>query len=81
MERRRKRRPVPGNDVSTLSVHDPQRANHLLMLECGDRADFDDPKLEYRRMFSELLGTDGFVSLLDLVDVGLVRAWTSWSRS
>src|SRR6266699_228809 len=27
------------------------------MLEFGDRADFDDPKLEYRRLFSELLGT------------------------
>ena len=55
-------------------MHDPQRANHLLMLEFGDRDDFDDPKLEYRRLFSELLGTDGFVSPLDLVDVGLVTA-------
>ena len=27
------------------------------MLEFGDRAQFDDPKLEYRRLFSELLGT------------------------
>jgi aquaporin Z len=27
------------------------------MLEFGDRQDFDDPKLEYRRLFSELLGT------------------------
>ena len=55
-------------------MHDPQRANHLLMLEFGDRDDFDDPKLEHRRLFSELLGTDGFVSPLDLVDVGLVTA-------
>ena len=55
-------------------MHDPRRANHLLMLEFGDRDDFDDPKLEYRRLFSELLGTDGFVSPLDLVDVGLVTA-------
>jgi aquaporin Z len=38
-------------------VHDPERANHLLMLEFGDREDFDDPQLEYRRLFSELLGT------------------------
>jgi aquaporin Z len=38
-------------------VHDPQRAQHMLMLEFGDREDFDDPKLEYRRLFSELLGT------------------------
>ena len=27
------------------------------MLEFGDRDDFDDPKLQYRRLFSELLGT------------------------
>ena len=27
------------------------------MLEFGDRKDFDDPRLEYRRLFSELLGT------------------------
>jgi aquaporin Z len=41
----------------TLTVHDPQRAHHILMLEFGDRDDFDDPRLEYRRLFSELLGT------------------------
>jgi aquaporin Z len=29
----------------------------MLMLEFGDRKDFDDPSLEYRRLFSELLGT------------------------
>ncbi len=33
------------------------RAHHLMMLEFGDRADFDDPRLEWRRLFSELLGT------------------------
>jgi aquaporin Z len=38
-------------------VHDPERAHHLLMLEFGDREDFDDPQLEYRRLFSEVLGT------------------------
>jgi aquaporin Z len=41
----------------TLTVHDPERAHHILMLEFGDRDDFDDPRLEYRRLFSELLGT------------------------
>jgi aquaporin Z len=40
-----------------LTVHDPERAHHILMLEFGDRDDFDDPQLEYRRLFSELLGT------------------------
>ena len=33
------------------------RAQHLMLLEFGDRADFDDPTLEWRRLFSELLGT------------------------
>ena len=33
------------------------RARHLMMLEFGDRKDFDDPRLEWRRLFSELLGT------------------------
>jgi hypothetical protein len=40
-----------------LSNHDVPRARHLLMLEFGSRTEFDDPKLEYRRLFSELLGT------------------------
>jgi aquaporin Z len=29
----------------------------MLMLEFGSRDDFDDPTLEYRRLFSEVLGT------------------------
>jgi aquaporin Z len=33
------------------------RTRHLLTLEFGDREDFDDPRLEWRRLFSELLGT------------------------
>ena len=33
------------------------RTQHLLMLEFGDRKDFEDPGLEWRRLFSELLGT------------------------
>src|SRR5262245_55066622 len=33
------------------------RAEHLLILEFGDRADFDNQRLEWRRLFSELLGT------------------------
>jgi aquaporin Z len=36
---------------------DLPRAHHLLTLEFGSRAQFEDPKLEYRRLFSELLGT------------------------
>ncbi len=40
-----------------LTVPERQRARHRLTLEFGDRAEFEDPKLEYRRLFSELLGT------------------------
>ena len=48
---------MPVEEPSTLAIHDAQRAHHLLMMEFGSRTDFDDPKLEYRRLFSELLGT------------------------
>lgn len=44
-------------DPVTSTFHDAQRAQHLLMMEFGDRTQFDDPKLRYRRLFSELLGT------------------------
>ncbi len=44
--------------VSSLPM---SRAQHLLMLEFGDRSDFDNPRLEYRRLFSELLGTFALV--------------------
>ena len=40
-----------------LEIHDAPRARHLLLLEFGSRKEFDDPSLEYRRLFSELLGT------------------------
>jgi aquaporin Z len=33
------------------------RSRHLLALEFGSKAQFDDPRLEWRRLFSELLGT------------------------
>src|SRR3954470_20226902 len=40
-----------------LADHDARRAQRLLMLEFGSRAEFDDPRLEFRRLFSEALGT------------------------
>lgn len=33
------------------------RTRHMLALEFGSKAQFDDPSLEWRRLFSELLGT------------------------
>jgi aquaporin Z len=40
-----------------LTAHDPERAQHLTMLEFGSRDDFADPSLGYRRVFGEVLGT------------------------
>jgi aquaporin Z len=48
------------------------RARHLLILEFGDRKDFDDPTLEWRRLFSELLGT--FALVLVAAGGGILHA-------
>ena len=48
------------------------RARHLLTLEFGDRKDFDDPRLEWRRLFSEILGT--FFLVLVAAGGGLLHA-------
>ena len=55
-----------------LSNHDLPRARQLLMLEFGSRTDFDDPKLQYRRLFSELLGT--FMLVLVAAGGGILHA-------
>jgi aquaporin Z len=47
---------VPAGTGPGLGLLGP-RSRHLLALEFGDREDFDDPRLEWRRLFSELLGT------------------------
>jgi aquaporin Z len=59
-------------DPPQITVHDEQRAHHLLTLEFGDRDQFDDPKLEYRRLFSELLGT--FFLVLVAAGGGILHA-------
>jgi aquaporin Z len=56
----------------TLSDHDMARAHRMLMLEFGSRAEFDDPALEYRRLFSETLGT--FMLVLAAAGGGLLHA-------
>ncbi len=63
---------MPIDDRSAIVVHDASRARHLMMLEFGDRKDFDDPKLEYRRLFSELLGT--FFLVLVAAGGGILHA-------
>ena len=48
------------------------RTHQVLALEFGDRADFDDPSREWRRLFSELLGT--FALVLAAAGGGLLHA-------
>ena len=54
-----------------LSIHDWPRAQRLLTLEFGSREEFEDPGLEYRRLFSELLGT--FMLVLVAAGGGLLH--------
>jgi aquaporin Z len=48
------------------------RTHHVLQLEFGDPSDFDDPRREWRRLFSELLGT--FALVLAAAGGGLLHA-------
>ncbi len=58
-------------DPGSLGTAFP-RTHHVLMLEFGDRRDFDDPGREWRRLFSELLGT--FALVLAAAGGGLLHA-------
>src|SRR4051812_8299872 len=55
----------------SVADHDAPRAQHLWMLEFGSRTEFDDPRLEYRRLFSEVLGT--FMLVLVAAGGGLLH--------
>jgi aquaporin Z len=55
-----------------ISEHDEARARRLLTLEFGRRADFENPKYAYRRLFSEVLGT--FMLVLVAAGGGLLHA-------
>jgi aquaporin Z len=58
-------------DPAALGAAFP-RTSHILLLEFGDRKDFDDPRKERRRLFSELLGT--FALVLAASGGGLLHA-------
>jgi aquaporin Z len=47
---------VPDEEIPGLGLLGP-RARHLLALEFGSKEQFYDPRREWRRLFSELLGT------------------------
>ena len=53
-------------------ARDPERAQHLSMLEFGSRNEFADPSLGYRRLFGEMLGT--FMLVLVAAGGGLLHA-------
>src|SRR5579863_3122995 len=58
-------------DPAALGTAFP-RTQHVLTLEFGNRRDFDDPGREWRRLFSELLGT--FALVLTAAGGGLLHA-------
>ena len=60
------------HEQAILAAHDTQRAQHRWMLTFGSRAEFEDPSLEYRRLFSELLGT--FMLVLVAAGGGIMHA-------
>ena len=55
-----------------VTIHDLPRAQRFLMLEFGSRDEWDDPRLEYRRLFSEVLGT--FMLVLAAAGGGILHA-------
>ena len=58
-------------DPAALGAAFP-RTHHVLTLEFGDRKDFDNPRREWRRLFSELLGT--FALVLVAAGGGILHA-------
>jgi aquaporin Z len=63
---------LPDRERVSLAAHDAQRARHLWMLEFGSRSEFNDPRLAYRRLFAELLGT--FMLVLVAAGGGVLHA-------
>jgi aquaporin Z len=60
------------HEQAPVVIHDVPRAQRILTLEFGSREDFANPSLEYRRLFSELLGT--FMLVLVAAGGGLLHA-------
>jgi aquaporin Z len=64
---------VAGRKIDPVSLGTAfARTHHVLWLEFGNRNDFDDPRREWRRLFSELLGT--FALVLVAAGGGLLHA-------
>lgn len=63
---------VNATETSPTAADLAPRIDHRLFLEFGDRKDFDDPRKEWRRLFSELLGT--FALVLVAAGGGILHA-------
>ena len=61
----------PPTETPISPAEQELRVRHRLELEFGSREDWDDPKLEWRRLFSELLGT--FFLVLVAAGGGILR--------
>jgi aquaporin Z len=61
----------PGPPVDSIEMQ-KRRARHRLQLEFGSREEWDDPALEFRRLFAELFGT--FLLVLVAAGGGLLHA-------
>jgi aquaporin Z len=64
-------RDLSAADADVTAERD-RRVRHLLELEFGSRQEWDNPKLEWRRLFSELFGT--FLLVLVAAGGGLLHA-------
>jgi aquaporin Z len=64
--------PPAAPDVSPAAAPFSPRTSNLLKLEFGNRQEFEDPRLEWRRLFSELLGT--FFLVLVAAGGGILHA-------
>jgi aquaporin Z len=62
----------PSAERAAPPAEQEQRIRHRLELELGSRQDWDDPKLEWRRLFAELFGT--FLLVLVAAGGGLLHA-------
>src|ERR1700722_9848035 len=63
---------LPNGERVQVTAREAERARHLWWLEFGSRDEFEDPSLEYRRLFAELLGT--FMLVLVAAGGGLLHA-------
>jgi aquaporin Z len=60
------------HEQAILESHDPERAQRRWLMAFGSRREFNDPRFEYRRLFSELLGT--FMLVLVAAGGGILHA-------